>query len=639
MHEILFLFFLALQLIAPARSASHQLQSVRIPILRDLRHTLAHHYSIEAHIGTPAVIYRLELTSAPMGGFGVFHCLGSMSRTYNESSSSDVIRFTQRSALSARRSMVRTALWHQCDAAGAGTPTEEKRDERSAQMRASREQASQQCATGGECDGVLNLRHGDSPLWRAFSAFTLTRNYFFLHSDMQLGIDSRFVACAETIDANSYCEFDAVLDKRKVRVVLSIDAPTISLPHWVDADRGELALTLPNDAGTVYIDLEAIRKEQAAQENGGTDLLSLLMGGSGNADDDDDDDDLRTASALETKKQVAEANVRAGNVAPFVDRREQHEGSSEDEQRLVLGSSVLLQYAVRKHMVPLAAVEFLPLALREHHYWYETVLRIVAVMHLMALVCHSALNHGMYMAGSLRGQRRVLWIDILTFVVTLLCGTVAVVFTAINTAAFSTAFIVYLSVQIVVNLPLMLVGSFAVWSERGSANAPRYHWRLVYMAASEQLVLMAIVVLSLLVQLDTEMHTWWAAAAAFFVVADGVRNAYKAASLVANVQSSAGSSTTFAVLFGVQLVAVNLVYSAVQLSASVINVVIAATVIDSVAGTALVLAAALTLGIELVDSYRESEELAAKVGHAEQPTTLGLGSAFERSELVSLVGH
>src|SRR3990172_230892 len=101
-------------LLAHVQGRSRRLQSVRLPIERDLGAAIARQYFIEAQIGTPAIAYKLLLSSRPTGGSGVFHCLDQFSQTFDANRSEDIVRFTQRSALSTRRTALRAAMWRLC---------------------------------------------------------------------------------------------------------------------------------------------------------------------------------------------------------------------------------------------------------------------------------------------------------------------------------------------------------------------------------------------------------------------------------------------------------------------------------------------------------------------------------------------
>jgi hypothetical protein len=555
-----------------------------VPIKRDHSMIVPQRYAVEVRIGTPALVYRLALTSGATAGISLFKCVQDLSESY--ANDTDIVRFSKQAMLMTHRKKLRSRLGTECD----------ELQKRSEPMVAAAEAG---------LDGVFDLHHVGSPLWRSFSGFTLNRNTLHLHET--LGSFDGGIECLEGADNTNYCEFDAFVGKHRVRVALSIDQVGITVPQWFDVNASTLEFTPVGAAHAISVDLDDIREKQQLALHAQDPWIPM-----DEEDDDDDSGQYRVANAQQLLQfRRAKAAKRAALSDPYVKH-----GS-----RLVIGSSLLLQFQVEKQMTaPHASVRIVRLVIREHWQWYESILFAIAFTHIISLVCHSALYHAMYMAGILAGQRRVLWIELFSIAVILFCAACTIALIAANWAVLEGDVLVFLLLQVAANLAVFLFLSPRVIFRFGL-----YHYlHLSFMAAGEQLVVMTLLTLSLVVRTDTDTRAPVSVLVVFVAVANAARNLYKSTFLIIDRRNAASRSVTFTFLYGGLLGGVNLVYTAVQMASSVLVLAFDGTLVGATGGTFIVIVAAVLVGTYITDAYRNAEIIEARTGQVpDAPTSVG----------------
>jgi len=616
-----------------AVAGAARLQSVDLDVHRDHAVAVAPPLIVEAHIGTPPTTYRLLLTSRAANATGVLHCLDEHSQTFDSATSSDVVRFTERQVVASRRTALRTRLWQRCFATDAVAATAAAVAGEPAVPFASHDALAiaQECAHG-RCDGALSL-DAAAPLWRAFVGFTLTRNTFALHTELppasqRISNTLALAECGAAATEGSYCDFDArTRSGRAVTVSLVADDAALRLPHWLAGDALRM-LELELGTGDVLrVDLDAIRAEQAAARH--------------DTGVDDDDDVSRSAPLLATLDNKFEADDFVQAAA--------HTADSADETHIVIGTSALLECGVRRRFAPHNTVEFFRVSAREHLRWPEALMQSFFFTHFIALLCHSALVQASHANRALaKGATRaaspspqpplLAWLSVFS----VLCTLAALLFAL--SALFGTrdgsyldsardaGLYAYVCTQVALNGAVALF--FAPLARLGS-RLPA-HWRLLHSAASEQTVLMALLLLATAVRTSAAGDTFGALTATLLVVGNAARNLYHLHNLV--LVQRRDPRRVFYALAAAQLGAVNFVYSAAVLSSTVLL-----PVLRSPALVALAVAVAVEFGLRIVDVYRESErtELAAE---APSPriaigAEIASGSPVSDARVVELLSH
>jgi hypothetical protein len=534
-------------------------------------------YAIDVRIGTPPLAYRLALTSGTNAGVQVFGCIANVSESFADES--DIVRLSQRTPLLTHRRQMRSRLNTDCGG-------ERKRSV---------------FTPAQGFDGLFDLHHTSSPLWGAFAGFTLNRNYFHLHDsfyDFDNSID-----CLEGLEG-SYCEFDATVDKHHVRVALSIDQVGIEVPAWFDINATTLELTAQGSEKQVLrVNLEMIRREQQAELDSQKSWLSGF--GSGQDDDDDDSGKYRVENAqMILMQQRLEREKLARLSDPYIKH-------GTNQNRIVLGSSILLQFQIEKQMTkPISSVRISAAVIREDWLWYEAILFAIALTHLISLVCHSALYHAMFMAGILRKQKRIWWLDLFSVLVILLCFVCSSLLLASNWSVLDVSLRVFLTVMLSANAVVFLYLAPATFF----SGKLFHHFQLLFMASGEQLVVQTLLTLSLIIRSDTKTRAFIAVFVAFVAIANAARNVYKCTFLLVDTQLVASKSISFVAVYLVLLIGINLVYATVELSRSVLTVIFGGTIVGSTGGTFALIAIGVSIGTYVTDAYRNAEMIEAKTG-------------------------
>lgn len=540
-------------------ASGSSLRTTTLPLVRDLSLAYESRMILRAQIGTPPTIYRMQLTANSTAPIDIFHCVQKLSSTFGDA---DTIRFTQHAFVSDRRSMLRVGLRQACNVSERAPP---------------------------DVDGTISLRDSAAPLWRAYPLVTLGRNFVTLRTAAARA-DDGIVCNAKARLAHSYCEFDAVLGTRPVLVALAVDFAAVTLPAWASAPLIELSV----GAQTIRVDVAQLASHDERMPNN---IFQMAAPG------DEDDDDV-AVSAERAEAEFARVHTQA---QPAVLRYE-------PADTVVLGSALFLQYEVDKQFFPVSAVWFRPVAIREHLFWYEAVLNSVFTTHFIGLVCHSAWLHSRYMARfRVSHLDRVLWLEVISLVLTVAAVSFGMFVTI---SELSGSLRVFVAVQLIANVACVLLVSPTVLFAQ---KRPRQRSRLVYASTCEQAVANALLAIALVVRLNSEWRSLTAAFAAFLVIGNAARSAYKAANLLAFRHSSARASPLFIVFAAVYIFGFLFVYSCVQLTISVFYVLF-----DSTALALLATVAACEIGTQFVDIYRESELIEKALGKVDPPAAINI---------------
>lgn len=541
------------------------LQSVRLAIKRDRRSSVSNHFYVNAHFGSPALEHKLLLSSFPTNGTGVFHCLGSLSKTYDPENENDLVRFTERGLMSSKRTLIRASVWHHCET----TVDSEPKAIRAAVLRS--------CAEDS-CDGVLNLRT-ESPIWRAFAAFTLTRNTLELHTSAPWDKHQTHTLCApHEATIPSYCTFNATVAGRPVLVSLVADMIGVTVPEWL-SEKQRLEIEIPG-AEALVIDIRAIESEREI-------LVAKSAFSIGNDGDDDDDDDMRH-TALAGEKELT---LIATGPQPI--------DKNAPRDRILLGTGLLMNYSVRKTLLPLESVSFSLLAIREHWTALESFLLCGFYFHMVQLMLHSSMLNGMVIAGT-APVVRVAWLEWMSATITLgaFVYLIYAVSNSVDSAALEQPLVVFLIVQMIGNALVLM----ALWVLSAGQRKLAHHWWLLQSGCSEQIVSLAMLTISLVVRLTVDGRTVIAMLMAMIVVGNSARNVYQALNLFMPIYSPAWSSVAYRLVFWAFTLSFNFLYPAIQLMISVFFVVTGNWVI-----VVLLALVAIGLGMHLVDTDRETE--------------------------------
>lgn len=442
----------------------------------------------------------------------------------------------------------------------------------------------QQCEQGSEqalleqacghssCDGAFSLQL-DAPLWSVFSAFTLSRNEFQLHTETDLPPLRGSVAsarCAQQSRSGAFCTFAARVGKKSVSVSLVADDATIVVPQWA---AGMSQVTLNTDDGFFLLDLYALDLEHELSDH--KDIF------------DDDDDVSRTTRSLGSlnSDRATRAVVRAAGDA--------------NSDEFVLGTAILASLGVRRSSGPMATVEFFHVNEREHLSGTEALLQSFLFTHFVALVCRSTYEQTLFISSApayVRSPVPPRWLEIFS----LLCTLVAAFF---SLSALSAG-------QPYVDSPSRLATFIAVQSVAGilfafilfplgASDRRRPREGLAQSAASEQVVLMAMLLLALSVRESSTGSTFGAVFVAFLVVANCTRNVYLAISLIVTgtVRNAHPRTILLFVVFIGQQATLSLLH---------LGVIVVYPVVGSAPLTLLVTVSAVALGQAVVDIYRES---------------------------------
>lgn len=575
-------------------SCALALQSVRLAIKRDMRSRVSNHLFVNAQFGTPALDHKLLLTSFPTNGTGVFHCLGSLSKTYDPENENDLVRFTERGFLSSKRTLIRASVWHHCN------PVVDS------ESKAIRSTVLRSCAEDG-CDGVLNLR-GESPVLRAFTAFTLTRNTLELHTTTPLDEHGAHTVCSPHEESvPSFCTFNATVDGRAVVVSLVVDSIGVTVPQWL-ADRREIRIDI-DGTDPIILDLDVIDTEKKTMER------KSVFEIHGEDEDDDDEDTRHTALAGERELALQALGPAALEKNAPLDR-------------IIIGTGILVDYSVHKTLVPLESVSFSLAAVREHWTTLESVLLCGFYFHMVQLMLHSSMLNGMVIAGS-APTMRVQWLEWLSAAIT--AGAFAyliyAVSNSVDSAALETPLVVFILIQLIVNSIMLIL----LWVN--SRRQP-HHWWMMQSSCCEQLVSLAMLTISLVVRLTVDGRTVIAVLMTMIVIGNGARNVYQGANLFMPVFSRAWNSPGYRMMYMMFTVAFNFIYPAVQLSISVFYVVTA-----SWSATLVLTLVAIGIGMHLVDADRETERKMASSTPAVLPSAVYFDSHLHRGHNFSILHY
>lgn len=543
------------------------LQSVKLPLVRDLSVAYERKMLVDAQIGTPPAIYRLRLTTNASAPLSLFHCIEKMSSSYSSAASSDTLRLTQHSFMSDHRSLLRVSVQQRCN--------ESDRTNRSA-------------LDTPEIDGVLSLRSAHNSLWSAYPRVTLTRNFITLSTKAAF-LDDGISCNAQSVIDSSYCEFYGTIGSRQVLIALVIDTSTVVMPSWATENIVEIR----SGGHIILVDMKKLRDNQNVRHQS---IFQMAAPG------DEDDDDLSiSADKAELELQKILASETPEDVIRF-----------EPRQTVVLGSAILAQHQIERQFFPVSSVWIKAVAIREHFFWYESALNTVFTVHFIGLVCHSAWLHSRYMSQfRVSIEDRILWLEVISLALTVAAVSFGMY---LSLTELDGALRVYVAIQLVTNVTCVLLFAPTTLFQKPQ---PRQRSRLAYSTSSEQCVAVALLAISLVVRLNSGWRSLTSAFAAFLVLANTARSVYKAANLFAFRFSSARTSKLFRVFCFVVLLGVALLYSAVQLSISVLFVVL-----ESIPLTLLVVAFAWELGTQFVDIYRESEMQEKRSGKTDQPAVI-----------------
>jgi hypothetical protein len=226
----------------------------------------------------------------------------------------------------------------------------------------------------------------------------------------------------------------------------------------------------------------------------------------------------------------------------------------------------------------------------------------------------------MYMANILRKQKRVWWLDVGSMLIVAFCFVCATLLVSANWTALDVSVRVFLILQLSANGAVFVLIAPSVVLRRGLAH----YLHLLYMAAGEQLVVLTLLALSLVIRSDTSTRSFVSVFVVFAALANAARNVYKASFLLVDKRNVAARSLLFWSAYLLLLMGTNLVYTAVEMSRSVLTVNYAGTLVGATGGTYVTIVVAAVIGTYITDAYRNAEMIEAKTGkEPDEPVNVG----------------